>query len=80
MTYSIPDAGKYPWRKRQNWGTHCTTSEKRFQARFKTKTRDTDKHTQIYLQGLLTVKGKRNYANIIHKINGPKISIYNFLK
>ncbi|MEM3565196.1 MAG: IS701 family transposase [Candidatus Jordarchaeaceae archaeon] len=43
-----------------------------FQARFKTKTRDASKQAQIYLRGLLTMEGKRNYANIARKINGPE--------
>lgn len=43
----------------------------RFQACFKTQTRDTSEYAWIYLRGLLTMDTNRNFANIARRVIDP---------
>lgn len=42
----------------------------RFGEQFKTKTRDPSEQAWVYLRGLLTMEGKRNFRNIARRVNG----------
>jgi SRSO17 transposase len=42
----------------------------RFRGCFRTRTRDPSEHAFVYLRGLLTLPGQRNYANIARRVNG----------
>jgi SRSO17 transposase len=50
----------------------------RFQACFKTRTRDPSKHAWSYLRGLLTMRTGRNYTNIARRVIGPEDDGQNF--
>ncbi|MCI0529438.1 MAG: IS701 family transposase [Nitrospira sp.] len=41
---------------------------KRFRSCFRTKTTDTSGYAEVYLEGLLTMPNKRNYANIARRV------------
>jgi len=44
----------------------------RFKACFRSRTRDTSQLAEVYLQGLLVMEEKRNYANMARRIIGPE--------
>lgn len=47
---------------------HCWA---RFRSHFKTRTRDASAQAAVYLQGLLLMETKRNFANIARRVSAP---------